>query len=134
MFTIFAGVVSGDYSELETIFKLPEGDWDPVMKVTDLSGRLTKQPLTPVGGGAAVVIGVRPAGYNVVANPVITEITPAPNNTANYSLACSTPGATIFYQVKSIGSAPGESWTTCPGGTLNVGRPHGFTPTPPPGA
>ena len=76
--TLFAGAVQGAYREIEAVFTLPAGDWGFAMKVADLSGRQIESALTPVGGGASVILRVRPAGYNVVANPVINSITPTP--------------------------------------------------------
>jgi len=36
------------------------------------------------------------------------------------TLFCTTPGATIFYQVVNKGGSPGGTWTTFAGGTFLV--------------
>ncbi|MFO1461271.1 MAG: phage tail protein [Verrucomicrobiota bacterium] len=120
--TLFAGAVSGAYREIEAVFKLPAGDWGLVMKAEDLTGRRTESPLTPIGGGASVILQVRPAGYNVVANPVIASITPTPSNTVKVRLSSSTAGSTLHYQVTAEGAAPGATWTTWTADVV-VGRP-----------
>jgi len=116
--TLFSGAVSGDYSEIEAIISLASGDWDIVLKVTDATGRLAEQHLAPVGGGSPVAIRVRPAGWNVVANPVLNRVTPAPSNQFKFNLTCSTPASTIYYQITGVGDPPGPTWTTYPGGDI----------------
>ncbi|MBN8248862.1 MAG: TetR family transcriptional regulator [Verrucomicrobia bacterium] len=120
--TIFAGAVSGAYGEVETVFTLPEGDWDLAMKATDASGRVTAAALTPVGGGAAVALRVRPSGWGVCANPVIrvTSTSGGKPLIRNVTLSCSTAGATIYYQITNWGGSPGPTWTNFAGGTFIV--------------
>ncbi|MFO1461894.1 MAG: chitobiase/beta-hexosaminidase C-terminal domain-containing protein [Verrucomicrobiota bacterium] len=69
-----------------------------------------------------MILRVRPAGYNVVANPVINSITPTPSNTVKVRLSTSTAGATLYYQLTAIGAAPGGSWSTWTADVV-VGRP-----------
>lgn len=120
--TLYAGAAAGDFAEVETIFSLPEGDWDLVMKAKDSSGRVTEAPLEPVGGGTAVVLRIRPAGWGVCANPVIrvTSTSGGKPLVRNVTLSCTTAGATIFYQVVNKGGSPGATWTTFAGGTFAV--------------
>lgn len=117
--TLYAGAVSGSYSEVETIFSLPEGDWELPMKATDASGRVTEVPLTPVGGGTVVVLRVRPAAWGVVANPVIRVDALFAGPVRSMILSCTTPGATIHYQVTAKGGDAGATWTTYTG-SFNV--------------
>lgn len=97
-----------------TTFKLPtEGDWIVYLEGRDLSGRVTQKQMTPGGGGSPVSlkIGVG-TGSTVVANP--TASPSSGGSTLFYvTLACSTAGATIKYNV-----SPG--WVLSPSGGFST--------------
>ncbi len=101
-------------------FTLAEGDWRILASIQTSAGRGTAATLQDSGSDA--LLQVRAAGSTVTLAPTIT-----PNGFfGNYStkttgLACATPGATIHYQIATLGQAAGGSWTTY-GGTFPVGR------------
>lgn len=94
-------------------FTLPEGDWVILAVATDASGRIVEQPLMDLGGITPRTLKMRATGGNTVANPIANP----PGGSYSYfaaaiTLTCSTPGATIEYQITNIYSAPGGSWGT----------------------
>jgi hypothetical protein len=106
-------------------FSLPEGDWVILAVATDASGRIVEQPLMDVGGSTPRTLKMRVTGGNTVANPIANP----PGGSYSYfaaaiTLTCSTPGATIEYQITNIYSAPGGSWATytAPFKGVTVGR------------
>lgn len=110
--TVATYAVSGASQDVETVFSLGEGDWTLILRVTDATGRQVEQQLVPVGGGSPVVIRSRAAGSTLVANPVASPRGGYVVTGPTVTLTCSTAGATIEYQVVSLGAAPGGSWTT----------------------
>ncbi len=97
-----------------------EGNWRIIAAVQTAAGRSTAATLQDSGSDAAVQ--VRAAGSTTVLAPTAT---PAgyigTHTTTTTGLACATAGATIHYQIVSIGASPGGSWTTYTG-TFPVGR------------
>jgi len=81
-----------------------EGEWRIFCIVKDASGRTTEQELTPVGGGAAVTLII---GVGTCAIPV-----PTLHFGGAITLSCSTPGATILYQIVDLYAPPGGTWLT----------------------
>jgi len=61
--TIYAGAAAGDFAEVETIFSLPEGDCDLVMKATDAAAGSPTRPWSWSGAVRPSCSGSgRPAG------------------------------------------------------------------------
>jgi hypothetical protein len=82
----------------------------------DAAGRVTETELCPVGGGSTATITIQAAGSSMVLEPYSSP-TPGgkPYRTGNIVLSCGTAGATIYFQVKEYGVAPGATWNTYSG-------------------
>jgi hypothetical protein len=110
--TIAVFAVGGSAQDVENVFALQEGDWTLLLRVTDATGRQVEQQLVPVGGGSPVTIRSRAAGSTVVANPVASPRGGFFASGPTVTLTSSTAGATIDYQIVTLGAAAGTTWNT----------------------
>lgn len=110
--TVWNGAAVGSSNNIQTTFTLSEGDWGVVLRVWDRGGRRREFALTLVGSSTPVTVLVHAASPTAVWNPVASprggDVFAAPTVT----LTCSTVGASIEYQVVSLGASVGGSWTS----------------------
>jgi hypothetical protein len=94
---------------------MTEGDWRLYVVADDSTGRRREVQMTPGGGGSPVMLRLRtnPGADTAAIAPVAT---PPGGAVAAFpvavTLASSTPGATIEYELRELGQAPTGTWTT----------------------
>jgi len=111
--------------QFDVQFTLPNiGDWSIFMSGRDRSGRVRNKALTAGGGTSTVTlkIGVGSVGTGsgvTVASPTETTVPASAHGGGGYTssnvsvdLFCATAGATIKYQVVSLGAAVTGTWLT----------------------
>ena len=106
-----------------TRWKFPNnGTWEVFMSGVDRSGRVRQKQLTAGGGNTSVAIEVR--ANNDTAAPTFSP--PGGGYASGFpltvTLATSTTGAHIEYQIVNMGAAAGTTWTTisATSGTVSV--------------
>ncbi len=109
--TVWNGAAVGSSNKIQATFTLTEGDWGIILRVWDRGGRRREFPLTLVGYSTPATVLVHATSPTAVWNPVASprggDVFAAPTVT----LTCSTSGASIEYQVVTIGTSAGGSWT-----------------------
>lgn len=114
--------------QFDTQFTLPNtGEWSVFLAGKDRSGRVRVKALTAGGGSSTVTlkigVGSTGAGSGVtVASPTAATVPELAGGGGGYkssnvsvTLACSTSGSTIKYQVVTLGAVAGGTWTTYSG-------------------
>lgn len=109
-------------------FKLPSnGTWQVFAESRDASGRVTKKQLTQ-GGTSTPSVTIQIRGNNDTAAPTASPIGQVfPQGTVwpkTVTLATTTPGAHIEYQIVNVGAVAGATWTTisATSGQISVAR------------
>jgi hypothetical protein len=102
-----------------------EGDWRLYAVVEDKTGRTKEVQMKPGGGGSPVTVRLRtnPGADTVAIAPVAGPAGGAVSSfPAIVTLTSSTTGATIQYELRDLGAAATETWTTYSGAISVTGQ------------